>query len=134
MYVEGCFFLCNFEFTKDELLNWRSQSVTSNSVRMGIRYAPMVFIEQGVAMLSSVLRSDRSIAVNIQIMRTFTQLRNMNTSLTEVKDKVACMEKQYDKQFKVVFTVLKQFLESEDSSQEQMGFAPFKKKLKLRSC
>ena len=65
-----------FEMTKEELKNWRSHFVTSNSSdHMGLRYAPYVFTEQGVAMLSSVLRSPRAIAVNIRIMRMFTKMR-----------------------------------------------------------
>lgn len=65
------------QMTKDELENWRSQNVTSNSkaVIMGLRYNPFCFTEQGVAMLSSVLRSPKAIAVNIQIIRSFVVLR-----------------------------------------------------------
>ena len=67
-----------FELTKEEFANWRSQFVTSNSSnKMGLRYAPYVFTEQGVAMLSSVLNSPKAIAVNIKIIRVFTKLREM---------------------------------------------------------
>jgi len=66
-----------FEMNKQEFENWRSQFVTSNDDKMGLMYNPMVFTEQGVAMLSSVLRSKRAIQVNIQIMRAFTQLRRL---------------------------------------------------------
>lgn len=65
-----------FELTKQEVKDWRCQFVTSNSDKMGLRYAPMAFTEQGVAMLSSILRSDRAIQVNIQIMRTFTKVQH----------------------------------------------------------
>ena len=61
-----------FELTNEEFKAWRSQFVTSKSDKMGLRYNPMVFTEQGVAMLSSVLKSDRAILVNIEIMRAFT--------------------------------------------------------------
>ena len=60
-----------FELVKEEFENWRSQFVTSSADQKGLRYAPMAFTEQGVAMLSSVLRSKRAIAVNVQVMRTF---------------------------------------------------------------
>ena len=65
-----------FQLDKEEFQNWRSQFVTSNSDKMGLRYAPFVFTEQGVAMLSSVLNSDTAIQANIQIMRTFSIVRN----------------------------------------------------------
>jgi len=64
-----------FELNKTEFENWRSQFVTSNADKMGLRYAPMVFTEHGVLMLSSVLKSEKAIQVNIQIMRTFSKLR-----------------------------------------------------------
>ncbi|MCA1795133.1 MAG: ORF6N domain-containing protein [Desulfotignum sp.] len=76
-----------FELSKKEFTDWRSQFVTSNSDKMGLRYSPMAFTEQGVAMLSSVLRSDRAILVNIQIMRTFTKLRHMIAGHEELKKK-----------------------------------------------
>ena len=65
------------QLTKEELDNWRSQFVTSNTEKMGLRRKPYAFTEQGVAMLSSVLNSRRAIQVNIQIMRTFTKLRQL---------------------------------------------------------
>lgn len=68
-----------FELSKEELLNWRRQFGTSNSENMGLRYVPMVFTEQGLAMLSCVLRSDRAIAVNIRIIRVFTKMRELLT-------------------------------------------------------
>lgn len=64
-----------FEMTKEELSNWRSQFVTSNSDKMGLRYAPFCFTELGVAMLSSVLNSDVAIQVNIQIIRIFNKMK-----------------------------------------------------------
>ena len=80
-----------FELTKEEFANWRSQFVTSNSSnKMGLRYAPYVFTEQGVAMLSSVLNSPKAIAVNIKIIRVFTKLREM---LFNNKDLLLRMEK-----------------------------------------
>ncbi|MFH1352145.1 MAG: ORF6N domain-containing protein [bacterium] len=75
--------------------------------------APYAFTEQGVAMLSSVLNSERAIAVNIQIMRTFTQMRRMMLSYRDLKEKIEKMESKYDKQFRIVFQALKQLLEPE---------------------
>ncbi|CAI8369524.1 MAG: Uncharacterised protein [Polaribacter sp. SA4-10] len=84
-----------FELSKEELLNWRRQFGTSNSENMGLRYVPMVFTEQGLAMLSCVLRSDRAIAVNIRIIRVFTKMRELLTDnlslrleIEEIKKKV----------------------------------------------
>ena len=75
-----------FEMSKEEFQNWRSQFVTSNSSdKMGLRYAPYVFTEQGVAMLSSVLHSPKAIAVNIRIIRVFTKIREFLIDNLEVK-------------------------------------------------
>ena len=82
-----------FELTDTEFENWRSQFVTSKGDRMGLRYKPMVFTEQGVAMLSSVLRSKKAVLVNIQIMRAFIQLRQMYISHEDLKRKIEAMEK-----------------------------------------
>ena len=71
---------------------------------------PYAFTEQGVAMLSSVLNSDRAIQVNIQIMRTFTQMRQMMLSYKDLKEKIEKMESKYDKQFRIVFQALKKML------------------------
>ena len=90
-----------FELTDEEFQNWRSQIVTSKSDRMGLRYKPMAFTEQGVAMLSSVLNSKRAIQVNIQIMRAFTRLRQMLSTHDELKKKIESMEKKYDENFKI---------------------------------
>jgi hypothetical protein len=98
-----------FELSKKEF-DWRSQFVTSNSDKMGLRYSPMAFTEQGVAMLSSVLRSDRAILVNIQIMRTFTKLRHMIAGHEELKKAVDESREQTDERFEVVFSVLDKLL------------------------
>ena len=78
-----------FEMTTEELQNWRSQFVTSNSDRQGLRYTPFCFTEQGVAMLSSVLNSKQAIYINIQIMRVFTRIRQMLTDNTELRLEIA---------------------------------------------
>lgn len=111
-----------FELTKEELENWRSQFVTSNEDKMGLRHPPMAFTEQGVAMLSSVLRSKRAIQVNIQIMRAFTQMRSMLAGYTQLKHKIEAMERKYDDNFQVVFEAIKQLLEVENSPKRQIGF------------
>jgi hypothetical protein len=76
----------------------------------GIRKLPYVFIEQGVAMLSSVLNSERAISVNIQIMRTFTKLREMLTTHKELREKIEDMEKKYDGKIQVVFNALRELM------------------------
>ena len=77
------------------------------SKRGGRRYPPYVFTQEGVAMLSSVLNSERAILVNIQIMRAFTQLRRMILTNKDLKQKIEKMEKKYDKQFAIVFQAIK---------------------------
>jgi len=111
-----------FELTREEFQNWRSQFVTSKSDRMGLRYEPMVFTEQGVAMLSSVLSSKRAVQVNIQIMRAFTKLRQMLSTHEELKKKIEAMEKTYDENFKIVFEAIRQLLEIEDKPRKKIGF------------
>ena len=90
-----------FELSKSEFINWRSQFVTSSRDKMGLRYSPMVFTEQGVAMLSGVLRSKTAIHVNIQIMRAFTKMRIVFETLDQLliienkpKKKIGFMAKE----------------------------------------
>jgi len=109
-----------FELTKDEFNNLRSQIVTSSWG--GARYLPMVFTEQGVAMLSSVLKSNRAIHVNIQIMRAFTQLRKMLSTHKDLKRKIESMEKKYDEQFQIVFEAIKQLIETDEKPKKKIGF------------
>ncbi len=115
-----------FQLTREESQNLRSQFVTSSLNYGGHRYLSYVFTEQGVAMLSSVLRSDRAVAVNIAIMRTFVRLRQLLVSNKELAEKVGEMEKKYDKQFKIVFDVLKQLMgpPAEDPDERPVGFKP----------
>ena len=110
-----------FQLTKQEFDNLRSQSVTSSWG--GRRYPPYAFTEQGVAMLSSVLRSNRAMQVNIQIMRTFVQLRRMLTTNAELARKLAAMEKKYDAQFKVVFDAIRELMAPpEPEAKRVIGF------------
>jgi hypothetical protein len=111
-----------FELSKHEFADWRSQFVTSNSDKMGLRYSPMAFTEQGVAMLSSVLRSDRAILVNIQIMRTFTKLRHMIAGHEELKKAVDELREQTDERFEVVFSVLDKLLADNEKPRKKIGF------------
>ena len=98
--------------------------MTSNSDRMGLRYPPMAFTEQGIAMLSSVLRSERAIAVNIAIMRTFVKLRRMLETNTKLARKIGEMEKKYDAQFRVVFEAIRQLMAPPAPPRHQIGFKP----------
>jgi hypothetical protein len=83
-----------FVLTRQEFAEWRSQFVTSNADRMGLRYAPMAFTEQGVAMLSSVLNSERAILVNIEIMRAFVRLREMIATNRDLARRLDELEKR----------------------------------------
>lgn len=117
-----------FVLSPEEFANWRSQNVISKSDRMGLRRPPMAFTEQGVAMLSSVLRSERAAEVNIAIMRTFVQLRRLMDSNRELARKIDALEKKYDEQFTVVFQAIKQLLTDDDARKKQpkrrIGFHP----------
>ena len=88
-----------FELSKEEFANLKSQIVNANADKRSLRYAPMVFTELGVAMLSSILRSDRAIQVNIQIMRTFTKMRNMIAENEELRKIVEELKQQTDDRF-----------------------------------
>lgn len=111
-----------FQLTKEEEVIWRSQIVTSKSERIGLRYAPYAFTEQGVAMLSSVLKSKQAIMVNIQIIRAFTKLREMMSENDSLRLKLEVLEKRFDEQFKVVFDALRRILTVEDSPKPEIGF------------
>ncbi len=89
---------------------------------MGLRYKPMTFTEQGVAMLSSVLNSERAIQVNIQIIRTFTKFREMILTHKELQKKIESMESKYDYQFKIVFNAIKQLLEPPEKPKKRIGY------------
>ncbi len=112
-----------FQLTQTEAKDWISQIVISKNAQMGIRRLPFVFTEQGIAMLSGVLNSERAIAVNIQIMRTFTKLREMLSSNHLLRRKIEAMEKDYDSKFKVIFDVIKELVsQDEKSPQDKIGF------------
>ncbi|PIW63632.1 MAG: DNA-binding protein [Candidatus Omnitrophica bacterium CG12_big_fil_rev_8_21_14_0_65_50_5] len=109
-----------FQINDQEFKILRSQFATSSWG--GQRYLPYAFTENGVAMLSSVLNSDRAIAVNIQIMRTFTQLRQMLASHSELKKKIEEMEKKYDGQFQIVFNTIKRLIDEPKKKKHPIGF------------
>ena len=108
-----------FELTRDEIMGI-SQIVTSSEIKYSKRVH--AFTEQGVAMLSSVLNSDRAIQVNIQIMRAFTKLREMLSTHEDLRRKVEAMERKYDRQFKVVFDAIKQLIDTESKPKRKIGF------------
>lgn len=111
-----------FQLTTEETASLRSQSATSNRVRGGRRYRPYAFTEQGVAMLSTVLNSERAIQVNIAIMRTFVRLRQMLASNAQLARKLADLEKKYDAQFKVVFDAIRQLMAAPEPKKRKIGF------------
>lgn len=114
-----------FRLTEAEYESLRSQSATSNKTgRGGHRYPPLVFTEQGVAMLSTVLNSERAIQVNIQIMRTFTKLRQLLATNDALRRKLEAMEGKYDGQFKAVFNVLRQLVAEEEKPKRHFGYKP----------
>jgi len=111
-----------------EIATDSSQSVMSSGKHRGHSYLPYAFTEQGVAMLSSVLRSRRAVEVNIAIMRTFVQLRRLMDSNRDLARKIEAMELKYDEQFAVVFDAIKQLI-SEDTARKaqpkrRIGFHP----------
>ena len=114
----------NDEITKEPLETkgaLRSQIVT---LKRGAhrKFRPYAFTEQGVAMLSSVLRSDRAIQVNLAIMRTFVQLRQMLSSHADLSRKLAALEGKYDKQFRVVFDALREMMSERKKPKREIGF------------
>lgn len=111
-----------FQLNKEEFDNWRSQFVTSNSRGLETRYAPFAFTEQGVAMLSSVLKSEQAVLVNIQIIRTFTHLREMIAENVQLRLKLEEMELRYDEGFRIVFDELRKLSDGGISLEEQIGF------------
>ncbi len=114
-----------FQLTSDEWLSLKSQIVTSNeksAKRGGARTPPYAFTEQGVAMLSSVLNSERAINVNIEIMRTFVKLRQLVTEHKDLAHRLDVLEDRYDDQFKVVFDAIRSLMESPKSKKNPIGF------------
>lgn len=121
-----------FQMTKEEAAALRSQTATSEQGgRGGRRYAPYVFTEQGVAMLSGVLRSDRAVAVNIAIMRAFVELRRAAESYVKIERRLDDLEREtvaklgtHDKQLEAIFQALRQLISPPPSPRRRIGFAP----------
>ena len=111
-----------FQLNNQEVISLRSQFVISKTGRGGRRYLPYVFTEQGVAMLSSVLNSDRAIEVNIQIMRAFVKLREMIASNKELAKRLDELESKYDEQFKVVFDAIRELMAPAEPKKRKIGF------------
>jgi hypothetical protein len=110
-----------FQLSKEEFDYLRSQTVTSSWG--GRRYPPYAFTEQGVAMLSSVLRSTRAVQVNVEIMRAFVRLRRMLASNRKLEEQLNALERKYDKQFRVVFDAIRQLMEPPESATKRpIGF------------
>ena len=117
-----------FQLTKHEFEDLKSQFAISSSGWGGRRHPPYAFTEQGVAMLSSVLRSKRAIRVNIEIMRAFVRLRQILASHKELAHKLDELEKKYDAQFKVVFDAIRELMmPAELPPRRRIGFRPGKK-------
>lgn len=118
-----------FQLTKVETEALRSQIATSNAGRGGRRYAPYVFTEQGVAMLSGVLHSDRAIAVNIEIMRAFVELRRVSSSFAALQEHVDELERdltarldQHDEKIEQIFQALHRLISQPQGPKHPVGF------------
>jgi hypothetical protein len=111
-----------FQLTKAEFENLKSQIAISSSKWGGRRHAPYVFTEQGVAMLSSVLRSKCAIEVNIAIMRTFVRLREMISSNKALARRLSDLEKKYDGQFRIVFEAIRELMAEPAPKSRRIGF------------
>jgi hypothetical protein len=112
-----------FQLNAEEFERLKSQSVISiGETRGGVRTAPYAFTEQGVAMLSSVLRSQRAVAVNIEIMRAFVKMRGMLAEHQDLKRKLNALERKYDDQFKVVFEAIRELMTPPKAAKRKIGF------------
>lgn len=109
-----------FRLTAEEIRALRSQTVISK--RGGRRYLPYAFTEQGVAMLSSVLRSEQAAQVNVEIMRAFVRLRRMASVQKELARKLEALEERYDEQFKVVFDALRELMMPPETGGKTIGY------------
>lgn len=111
-----------FKLTAPEMNTWKSQIVTSKGDTKGLRKPLTVFTEQGVAMLSAVLKSKRAVAVSIQIVRTFVKLREILSTHKQLREKMELMENKYDKSFKVVFQMMARLMKEDPESKKIIGF------------
>lgn len=114
-----------FQLTKEEFQNWRSQTVMSKADQKGLRYYPFAFTEQGVAMLSSVLKSERAIEVNILIMRAFVKLREIISTHKKVEEKLKELESklnEHDDQIVRIIQVINQLIAPSEPPKRKIGF------------
>lgn len=130
-----------FQLTKKEFQKWRSQFVTSKEDKQGLRYAPYAFTEDGVAQLSTVLKSERAIKVNLQIIRLFSRMRKMVLTHKEILNKLEELERkdiEHDDKIMLIFEYIKQFeevkqQELEYKNRKRIGFkTPDKEKMKIK--
>jgi len=114
-----------FELTKEEFNTWRSQFVTSKADRKGLRYVPMAFTEQGVAMLSSVLHSKKAIQVNIAIMRVFVRFKEIISTHKEFARKLNELERKlekHDEEIRAIFEAIRQLMTPPEKPKRRIGF------------
>ncbi len=114
-----------FQLNYQEVASLRSQFVTSKTGRGGRRYTPYVFTEQGVAMLSSVLNSERAVQVNIVIMRAFVKLREILSTHKELAHKLAQLERKiekHDDEIKLIFDAIRQLMAPPETKKRKIGF------------
>jgi hypothetical protein len=113
-----------FVLSTTEFHDWRSQFVTSNADRRGLRYPPMAFTEHGILMLSSVLNTKRAVQVNIEIMRTLVRLRRMLADKADLSRRLDELESRYNHHFKTVFDAIRRIMAPDPSTRKQIGFRP----------
>ena len=113
-----------FQLTAPEVASLRSQTVTLETPGRGQhrKYRPFAFTEQGVAMLSSVLRSERAVQVNIEIMRAFVRLREMLSADADLARRLDALEKRHDAQFRVVFDAIRELMTPPARTGRRIGF------------
>ncbi|MBI5480786.1 MAG: ORF6N domain-containing protein [Deltaproteobacteria bacterium] len=113
-----------FQLMADEVAGLRSQTVILEKAGRGQhrKYLPYAFTEQGVAMLSSVLRSERAVRVNIEIMRAFVRLREILSSHADLARKLAALERKYDRRFRAVFDAIRALMTPPASPKAKIGF------------
>ena len=114
-----------FEMTKTELAYWREENATGKEDKMGLRYAPFCFTEQGVTMLSCILNSERAIEVNIRVIRIFTKLREMLLTHKDILLKLEQMEKKitgHDENIQMIFEALRQLLQPAIVPRKRVGY------------
>lgn len=118
-----------FELSPEEIDFVVSQNVIPSKRYLG-GAIPFAFSEQGVAMLSSVLKSSRAIQVNIAIMRAFVQLRRLISTHKDLVNKINELEKRYDEQFKLIFTALRQLIQTENEPRKRIGYKNYNEEQK----